>query len=111
VARAVSLSPLKLFEYMASGKAVVASAVGQILQVVEHGGNGLLVPPGDATAMAAAIGRLIEDVELRDRLGRRARQDAVERHSWERYVARLEDVFHRARTKRREGSAEAVTIL
>jgi glycosyltransferase involved in cell wall biosynthesis len=109
--QALWLSPLKLFEYMASGRAVVASAVGQILQVVEHGSNGLLVPPGDAPAMAAAIGRLIGDVELRDRLGRRARQDAVERHSWERYVARLEDVFHRARTKRREGSAEAVTIL
>ncbi len=88
------LSPLKLFEYMASGKAIVASACGQVLDVIEDGRNGLLVPPGDAQAMADALRRLMDDPELRDRLGRSARQDAVEKHSWEGYVNRLEQVLY-----------------
>jgi glycosyltransferase involved in cell wall biosynthesis len=88
------LSPLKLFEYMASGKAIVASACGQVLDVIEDGRNGILVPPGDAEAMTAALDRLVDDSELRGRLGRTAREDAVERHSWESYVSRLEQVLY-----------------
>ncbi len=87
------LSPMKLFEYMASGTAVVASNVGQLAHVVKDGRNGLLVPPGDAEAMAVALKRLIDNADLRARLGQQARQDAVNNHSWERYVSRLESVF------------------
>jgi len=86
-------SPLKAFEYMATGLAIVASDVGQLSQVLRDGTSGLLVPPGDAPAMAAALQRLIEDDGLRRRLGAQARLDAVARHSWERYLARLEDVL------------------
>lgn len=88
------LSPLKLFEYMASGRAIVASSVGQVAEIVEHERNGLLIPPGDAKAMADAIKRLIVDDGLRTRLGQQARQDAVQKHSWETYISRLEDVFY-----------------
>lgn len=87
------LSPMKLFEYMASGKAVVASAMGQIRDVIVDGCNGLLVPAGDEKALADAVKRLIEDAPLRRRLGERAREDAVQNHSWETYLARLEDVL------------------
>ncbi|GAB4544492.1 MAG: hypothetical protein Kow0063_38190 [Anaerolineae bacterium] len=87
------LSPMKLFEYMASGVAVVASHVGQLADVIQDGGNGLLVPPGDAPAMAAALKRLLNDPALRLRLGQQARQDAVEKHSWAHYVSRLERVY------------------
>jgi starch synthase len=87
------LSPLKLFEYMASGTAVVASGVGQLLQVVRDGCNGILVPPGDASAMAAALQRLLADAALRTRLGQQARQDAVQKYSWETYIAHLEQVY------------------
>ena len=87
------LSPLKLFEYMASGAAIVASDAGQVREVIRHASNGLLVPPGDAPAMAAAIEKLTIDAELRGRLGAQARQDAVHEHSWERYIDRLEAVF------------------
>jgi glycosyltransferase involved in cell wall biosynthesis len=87
------LSPLKLFEYMASGKAVIASAVGQLTDVVHDGRNGLLVPPGDVPAMTAALLRLVGDPALRSQLGQQARQDAVQKHSWEHYVSRLERVF------------------
>lgn len=87
------LSPMKLFEYMASGKAVVASAMGQINEVIRDGSNGLLVPAGDETALASAINKLIEDTPLRTQLGKQARADAVKKHSWERYISRLESVF------------------
>lgn len=87
------LSPLKLFEYMASGTAVVASEVGQVAQVIRDQSNGLLVPPGDSSAMMAALVRLLDDVPLRARLGRQARDDAVQKHSWNQYISRLEKIF------------------
>jgi glycosyltransferase involved in cell wall biosynthesis len=94
------LSPLKLFEYMSSGRAVVASAVGQIVDVLRDGENGLLVPPGDASAMATALIKLIQDPSLCERLGAQARQDAVDKFSWESYLARLERIFDAVITHR-----------
>jgi starch synthase len=91
--REMWLSPMKLFEYMASGKAIVASAMGQITSVIQDGHNGLLVPAGDEMALANAIKKLIEDSSLRMRLGKQAREDAVRDHSWEQYLSRLENVF------------------
>lgn len=87
------LSPLKLFEYMASAKPIIASAVGQVTDIIQHEKNGLLIPADDASKMAVAITRLIVDKNLRTRLGRQAREDAVERHSWEKYITRLEETF------------------
>jgi glycosyltransferase involved in cell wall biosynthesis len=76
-------SPTKLFEYMAMGKAIVASDLEQIGEVLEAERTALLVPPGDPAALAAALGRLASDGTLRQRLGSSARQAAVERHSWD----------------------------
>jgi glycosyltransferase involved in cell wall biosynthesis len=87
------LSPMKLFEYMAAGKAVVASAMGQIVNVIRDGENGCLVPAGDVEALAGMIERLIADADLRDRLGRQAREDAVKDHSWEQYLSQLEQIL------------------
>ena len=86
-------SPLKMFEYMASGAALIASGVGQIMDVIDGERNGFLVPPGDATALAGTIVKLIDDPDLRSRLGQQARQDAVRNFSWEQYIIRLEDLF------------------
>jgi glycosyltransferase involved in cell wall biosynthesis len=86
-------SPLKLYEYMASGKAIVASRAGQIAEVLVDGTNGLLVEPGDRSALSAAIVRLLENPEERYRLGQNARRQAVEQHSWDRYIQRLEQVY------------------
>jgi glycosyltransferase involved in cell wall biosynthesis len=88
------LSPIKLFEYLASGTAVIASAIGQLTNVIIDGYNGLLVPPGDTSAMAAAIKRLIEDSSMRSELGQHAREDAVSKYSWENYISRLERLFN-----------------
>lgn len=87
------LSPMKLFEYMASGKAVIASAMGQIVNIIQDGENGLLVPAGDVNALASAIIKLIADPDLRMRLGRQARKDTIENHSWEGYTSKLEGLF------------------
>lgn len=92
--REMWLSPLKLFEYMSAGLAVVASSIGQIVDVVEDGANGSLVPPGDVTAMTAALCRLIADSDFRLSLGANARATAEKNFSWESYLARLERVFH-----------------
>jgi glycosyltransferase involved in cell wall biosynthesis len=78
---------------MASARPIVASAVGQVVDIIQHEKNGLLVPPDDASQMAVAIMRLITDKDLRVRLGQQAREDAVQYHSWEKYLWRLEKVF------------------
>ncbi|GIK40305.1 MAG: hypothetical protein BroJett011_41380 [Chloroflexota bacterium] len=88
------LSPLKLFEYMAAGTAIIASGVGQIAEVIQDGRNGLLVPPGDVLALAGALQRLIADTDLRTGLAQQAREDAVRKHSWEHYLLRLERLFN-----------------
>ncbi len=87
------LSPMKLFEYMAAGVAIIASAAGQVATVIQDGDNGLLVPPGDVAAMASALRQLVADAALRGRLGRQARADAERHYSWEQYLSRLERLF------------------
>lgn len=82
-------SPTKLFEYLATGRPVVASALGQIGDVLEHDRSALLVPPGDVDALAAALLRIGGDAALRARLGAAGRAAAVERHSWRAHVARI----------------------
>ncbi len=91
--RPMWLSPMKLFEYMASGKAIVASDLGQIAGVITEGKNGLLVPPGEAGALANSIGRLIADPSLRARLGEGAREDAAHNHSWATVIGKIEDIL------------------
>ncbi len=76
-------SPMKLFEYMAAGRAVVASDLPGIAEVVQDGESALLVPAGDAAALGAAIRRLRDDPALRARLGERARQLAFEQYTWD----------------------------
>jgi glycosyltransferase involved in cell wall biosynthesis len=87
-------SSMKLFEYMASGVALVASNIGQqVSEVIQDGRNGLLEAPGDASALASALNRLIDDPGLRIRLGQQAREDAIQKYSWEQYISRLERVY------------------
>src|SRR5205085_4246369 len=70
-------SPTKLFEYMAMGKAIVASRLEQIGEVLEDGKTALLVPPGDVDALAAGLARLADDATLRECLGAEARRVAI----------------------------------
>lgn len=72
-------SPLKVFEYMAAGRAIVAPDQPNIREVLADGRTALLFPPGDAAAMWAAVLRLAEDAALRDALGAAARAEAIRR--------------------------------
>jgi len=93
-------SPLKIFEYMAAGKPIVASAIGQIVDIIEHERTGLLVPAGDAAALAAALLRLRQDPQLAARLGKNAREEAEARHTWRDRVSTVEDIFAGIRRQR-----------
>jgi glycosyltransferase involved in cell wall biosynthesis len=73
--------PYTLLEAMALGVPVVASFVGGIPEVITDGRNGLLVPPGDPAALAAAMARLGWDAGLRRRLGDAARETVSRNHS------------------------------
>jgi glycosyltransferase involved in cell wall biosynthesis len=86
-------SPTKLFEYMAMGKAIVASRLGQIAEVLDDEETALLVEPGDARQLADAILRLHNSRELRERLGAAARRVAVERHTWKQNAQRVIDEY------------------
>ena len=86
-------SPLKLYEYMAAGKAIVASRAGQIAEVIEDGHNGMLVEPGNAAQLTQAIIDLLDDPEQRQRFGENARQQATAEHSWAAYTQRLEQLY------------------
>jgi glycosyltransferase involved in cell wall biosynthesis len=82
-------SPLKVYEYMAAGLPVVASRVGQLAELIQDRVNGLLCPPEDALALAAALEELEKDPGLRRRLGEAARATVIREHSWEAVARRL----------------------
>jgi glycosyltransferase involved in cell wall biosynthesis len=86
-------TPLKLFEYMAAGKAIVATALNEAAEVIQNGHNGILVEPGDVNTFAEATLRLIDDPKERRRLSQNAREQAVKQYSWEHYTRRLEEIY------------------
>jgi len=85
-----------LLEAMAHGRAVVGSSVGGIPSVVEHGRNGLLVPPGDAAALRAALQMLLDDSGLRARMGRAGRELVRARAGWDTVAERTLAVYRDA---------------
>jgi len=79
-------SPTKLFEYMAMGKPIVASALGQIADVLEDGRTALLVTPGDVEELARGLRRAVSDPSLAAGLGANAREQALAKYSWSRHI-------------------------
>jgi glycosyltransferase involved in cell wall biosynthesis len=82
-------SPTKLFEYMGLARAIVASDLEQIGEVLEDGRTALLTPAADVAAVAGAVVRLLDDEGLRGRLGQGALQAALANHSWDKHVERI----------------------
>jgi glycosyltransferase involved in cell wall biosynthesis len=86
-------SPTKLFEYMAMGKGIVASRLGQIGDVLAHEETALLVEPGDARELSRELMRMAAAPELRERLGAAARRAAIERHTWTHNAERVLNAY------------------
>ncbi len=86
-------SPLKLFEYMAAGKAIVATKLPNFERILTNYETGLLVSPDNALTLAKAILELHENPELRRKLGENAKTLADREYSWDSTVSRLERVF------------------
>jgi glycosyltransferase involved in cell wall biosynthesis len=86
-------SPTKVFEYMAMGKAIIASRLGQIGEVLSDNETALLVEPGDVKELTEAMIKLIESGELRKRLGAKARETAVENYTWGHNARRVLDAY------------------
>jgi glycosyltransferase involved in cell wall biosynthesis len=84
---------LVTLEAMWAGRAVIASAHGGALDLIAPGTSGLLVPPGDSAALAAAITMLLDDPALRTRLGAAARRRAQTHFSLDRFVSGIERVY------------------
>ena len=89
-----------LLEAMASGATVVASQIPGYDEVVQNEGTGLLIPPRDVPALAAALSRLLGDHELRHRLSAHALR-ASRRYDWERVTAEIVDVYDEVARRRR----------
>ena len=94
-------SPLKLFEYMASGRPIVASDLPSLREVLRHDENALLVEPGNPQALVAGIQRIKDDPALGPRLAEQARAD-VAQFTWARRAERLESLFSAATQLQRD---------
>lgn len=91
-------SPLKLHEYMAAGVAPIAPDQPNLREVLTHGEDALLVPPGDGPALVAALVRLATDAELRGRIGAAARRTIVDRDlTWRGNARRVLEVARQLR--------------
>ncbi len=88
-------SPLKIVEYMAMGKAIVASDVGEVRKML--GGVGILTSPGDHNAMAEGILLALEDPELRKNLEKASRERAELRYDWPKTAATLLAAYEKIR--------------
>jgi glycosyltransferase involved in cell wall biosynthesis len=105
--------PNGAIEAMAAGLPVVASATGGLLDLVQPDTTGILVPPGDAGALAAALRSLVDDPARARAMGESARQFVQQRYSFERMVASFEDLYSsglRGRVATRTREAEAAGI-
>ncbi len=87
--------PNAVLEYMAAARPIVATAVGATPELIRDGVHGLLVPPNDAPALAAAIDRLLTDRDLACRLGEAARERAMKRYSRSAMIRRFEAFYTR----------------
>jgi glycosyltransferase involved in cell wall biosynthesis len=102
-------SPLAVMEAMAAGKPIVATRVGGIPALVKHEQHALLAPRRDASALAEAVTRLLRDRELRERLGRNARERQRRDFDIESTVRAVEDLYDQLFAASGRGRREALT--
>lgn len=94
-------SPLKMFEYLALGRAIVAPSKANILEILTHEDNALLFDADDQNAFYAGIERLCLDSELRHRVARRAKETIDEKNfTWVSNAQRVVDLFEQQLKKK-----------
>jgi glycosyltransferase involved in cell wall biosynthesis len=91
-------SPLKILEYMAVGKAVVAAEIGQIKELIDHGRTGFLVPPGDYISLANTIKNLHANKELCYSVGRQAADEVKREHTWNHRASDIINIINNINT-------------
>ena len=97
-------TPVALIEAMAAGRAVVATDVGGVADLVEHGTSGLLVSSGDMRALGDALARLAADPDERRRLGRNGRAHALARYRADRLADDLDRLYRLGLQEKRHDS-------
>ena len=99
-------SPVKIYEYMACGKPVLTSRLGQIAEVVQDGVNGFVSEPGDNTDYVRKLARLIQDQDLRTRVGHEAHRTIAAEHTWQKkaqaWTAICEEVVRQRGDRRKQ---------
>ena len=86
-------TPVTIIEALAAGRAVVATSVGGVPDVVDDGETGYLVPPGDIAALAERLEELARDPERRDAMGREGRERVLRRYAVERLVDDVDELY------------------
>lgn len=94
---AIGLSPLKMYEYMACGRPVVASDLPGVREILARSGGGVAVPPEDPQALAEAVSGLLADPAGAEAMGRRGRAYAIAECTWKRTAERIGRVLASAR--------------
>jgi len=83
------MSPMKMFEYMATGVPIISSNLPVLREILHDGKNALLVPPDKSEAWVAALDRLLSDVKFADSIGVNAHYDYKTKHTWNQRALRL----------------------
>lgn len=97
-------SPVKIYEYMACGKPVVTTRIGQIAEIIQDGKNGFLCRPDDVKQMQARISELVTSPSLRALIGEAATQTMVEHHSWRKKAEQLSRLCRQVLDNHRNGT-------
>ncbi len=94
-------SPIKIFEYMAMAKPVVAGRIGQVEEILRDGATGLLFEPGNLPQLTAALLKLLHDASLCRRMGEQARAWVVRERAWDNNALRVIEIASQLTKKRK----------
>jgi glycosyltransferase involved in cell wall biosynthesis len=89
----IYFSPLKVFEYMAMGKPVVASRIDQLSEIFDDGNEIILFEPGNVKELTGAILKLASNPILRHELGSNARKKVLETYTWEKAIGKILSIY------------------
>jgi len=95
-------NPVKIYEYMSMGLPTVASAVGEISNVIQDGIDGFLIRPGDQSDLKATLDHAIQNHELAKKVGERAREKMISSYSQETGLRKIEAIFRTLRAYKSE---------